>query len=477
MKKFLSSVSFLFKALLLVVLLVLGWAFVNVSNFIKGKKEVKTADGKTDWWNNYVDADAGPVPGGGPDPGCPHVAFFDGEKFKIENDFLLGSPTDFFRTYSMLSEPKNHSIINRYDLLKFNSTPKKYNGKLTLQLQENEAEESFVNSLKLIRVVHRNGSEVVVDSSFEKFHVFDKKYAREKIVTPREIIVNGHADSSGCFDDLEYLWVNPSMPDTRIKFKKNDNVRFTFNGLDPNKEATLLVKSSFRDWMMGESMAHSNFVSLASLVYTQQGIRIGLAVLAGLSVFLGHKGMSALAALPLFMGVQCKSILFSYEGRDGTFRQFAINKPRAWNFGMETITLPKEAIKIDGSLVIKTEFTKAHKLAFVGVLQNIQECSYKSEEVPIEEVAGSRLDQDTINLSNDSVQQIHMIPGDKVDVTFRDPKIEMDSNEKETFLMQSSGFYTALRPKYRKIAGNWQERISDEAKTHLDSLVSIRSHH
>ena len=69
-----------------------------------------------------------------------------------------------------------------------------------------------------------------------------------------------------------------------------------------------------------------------------------------------------------------------------------------------------------------------------------------------------------------------MIPGDTIDLTFEDPHLEIRNNdEQETYLMQSSGFYTSLSSKYRQIAGDWQSGLSPEARAHYQELTALRS--
>ena len=89
MKKLLNSVKFISKALLLIILLLVGWAFINVANFIKGKKSVENKSGAGDLFGaDKASADIPYIY----DCNCPHVAYFDGKEFKIENDFL---PAEF----------------------------------------------------------------------------------------------------------------------------------------------------------------------------------------------------------------------------------------------------------------------------------------------------------------------------------------------------------------------------------------------
>ena len=204
MKNFFNSFKFILKAFLLVIILLLGWAFINVANLIKGKKlSEKDSLSKNMFGAGVAGADApreGPPPPeddhGGPIFACPFVAYFDGKKFQIENDFLCGKFSYYLR-----------SKISRPDLLKFYHAPKKRGGKLTFQLQENEAEESFISRLKFIRVAHPKNSEVIVDSGFEKFYVIERA-SLQKIVPAQEVLVNGVKDISNRFNDRKRFFEN-----------------------------------------------------------------------------------------------------------------------------------------------------------------------------------------------------------------------------------------------------------------------------
>src|SRR3989344_9303451 len=99
MKKILNSFAFLFKAFILVLLLLVGWAFINITNLIKGKKSSdKDSLSKNMFGADEANADAPPPP-----PSCkattPFLACFDGKEYKLENDILFGRPNRFYYQY------------------------------------------------------------------------------------------------------------------------------------------------------------------------------------------------------------------------------------------------------------------------------------------------------------------------------------------------------------------------------------------
>ena len=155
------------------------------------------------------------------------------------------------------------------------------------------------------------------------------------------------------------------------------------------------------------------------------------------------------------------------------YREIIVHEPRDWKPGLETIELPKSAILSDGALIIKAHFTKRLRLSFAGILQGIPETKYSVEVLTIKSAVHTREGDVSPILSSEDRILVQMIPGDSIQISFSDPVLSRDIEKQETYLMQSSGFYTALREPYRKLAGNWAERLSEEAKKHYRELTEL----
>ncbi|GEM_PF-3097456 len=470
MKKFLSSINFIGKAFLLLGILLFSWAFVNAMSLFKGKTH-SNSDSKSKLLGiNNANAEDPP-----PDCfscACPHVAYFDGTSYKIENDFLCGSPM-YYATDRVMAPKLNRAPV-RPDMVKFRQLPQKKDGVLTLQLQENEEEESFIDWIKLIRVVHPKKSEVIVDSGFDSFRVFDKKTIENGLRVPSEVMRNG-VNIAPSVRKLEWLWSDPKRGEDPI-VQKNDRIEFVFHGLRSGVAPALVMKSTFRDWMIGEENIEKAKKSLAAYIPVAI-LKAAPAMLLVLVYFiLERKSASGIFAFAPFLigsAAQSKSIVFSYKDETGKYRVATINKPRAWVYGTEYVALPSEAVRKDGSLALKADFTKRHKLAFVGVLQGEKESDYRTEELPVIRAESSRFGNVLPKLSLGSGEYAHMIPGDTIDVSFADEKLKMGKTESETYLMQSMGFYTPLSKGSKKLAGNWKEKISPEAKVFAESLTKL----
>lgn len=467
MKKTIILLSFFAKAFLLVLLLLFGWVFINVTNLVKGKKSTD----KDHQLNDLFGADEANA--GVPTTACPHVAYFDGRQFKIENDFLCESLRYFPLGFDRL--PYKDRFL-RPDLLKLTRAPRVKDGGVILQFQENEEEESFIKWFKVIRVMHPRESEVLVNSDFNSFQVWDSAATVRGVVMPSLVTVNGANDITRHFSDKKRLWKNPD-PETDVPFEKNTVLEFTFRGLKSEKAPYLIVKSVLRDWMVGEEnrFSVSWWPFSYSLKFNTKTAVKALAVLVGGIYFMFEQKSftDALAFFPIVFGLQSKSIRVSCESASGNFELVTVHKPRAWNYGTEVISLPLGAIKEDGTLRLRAEFTKRHKLCFAGVLQDAQNQNYRKEELVLANAVGSRLGNVTESFLQGK-NYTRMVPGDKIDLTFENPAVILSPAEKETYLLQTFGYYTALSEEGKMLAGNWREKISEEARERLAALDSAK---
>lgn len=490
MKKLIDSFKFLFKASALIAMLMVGWMFVNVTSLIrniKGDADHKKGAGDGELFKtNRADADVA----GGPGPvGCPHVAYFNGREFKIENDFLLGKPKSFLTDFASIRSLYEQGRVGP-DLLKFTHGLGRRNGKITLQLQEIEAEETFVDWVKLIRVLHPAGTEVVADSGFRKFYAVERNATEKNILLPSTAALNGERNVRELFTSKAALWGDVARQRSGALFQPHDVMEFTFKSVRKGSAPFLIVKSMFRDWMMGDAEGPNHAATLHHFRHFRHSKNLSAAALASLALFLFLEKKipgAGLAFIPLIGGGQgctcgCggypqKSIAFSYLAEGGVWNPIVIHEPRDWKYGLEAISLPREAVRSDGSVAIKAEFTKRHNLGFIGLLENLDEKPYRDEVLPVQRAVSSRTGDVMDVISRPSERWAHMIPGDTVDIEFGDPALEKSDGETETYLMQSSGFYTMLRPEYKKIAGDWRKKLSPEAETHYRELAEIRSYH
>lgn len=482
MKKFFDSLKFVSKTILLILLLLAGWTFVNITNLVKGKKIAKDSDTSGLWGPGEARAD---------DPSCkgsstPFLACFDGKKFNLENDFLFGRPKSYWYTYKEGKQMYEDGRISP-DLYKIAAEIVPQDGKLLFQIQEIELEESFFKWLELKRIVHPQNTEVIVDSEYKKFYVLSKEEFVQSIRTPQSVSMNG-IEVAEAISDKKIALDNDVKNNQGIRFEPNGSVSINFSGLTPGKTPHLIVKSWFRDWVLGleDEWTAKNCFSFSQIFKEPRLTRSLLALfLLPLFGFLQKRGVgdSMLAALPLVAGsgTMCVcSFVYEYKDSSGQYNAVTISEPRAWHYNTEVIELPRESVSPDGRMSIRIRSSKRHTLGFVGVSQEIEKLNVdcREEKLTLLEAKHDRLEKDFAPELADkqSSSYMHAIPGDKVSLKFAASKLVLGNEEKETYLIRASGFYTSLRPESRILAGNWQERISEEAKNRLASLVRLNNY-
>lgn len=492
MKKFFNSFKFILKAFLLVTLLLIGWAFINITNLIKGKK----APDKDSLSKNMFDANKASADTPPPPPSCkvttPFLAYFDGKEYKLENDILFGRPNSFHYQYDTAKALYEDGRIFP-DLYKITSPIKSHNnGKLLFQIQEIEPEESFFKWLELTRVIHAKNTEVVVDSDFKKFYVIDAGGLREKLIAPSVAIDKSGADRKKEISDTKSLWENDPAALSKISFDANEWADISFIGLRKGEIPYLVTKTWFRDWVAGESRARAAGKKIGVFdFFTISGLRkvatVAVLFVLGWAYYKFGFAPESLTFLPLMMGTQCGCscgcLTYGYRDESGEYHWINISDVRTWKYNNEIVELPREAVNSKGELTLRVTATKHHALGFLGVLQedDLNAASlrnYRAEKLNLQRAYHSRLQKDVSGALKKGhwKEYLHTIPGDTVDLEFDAPNFELNKNEKETYLFRSSGFYTSLRPEYKKLAGNWQEKIGEEAKMRLDSLKPLQNY-
>lgn len=464
---------------LLVLILLLGWALFSIIRLIKGEEWSRGKQAEFEK-NNILGvtparADA---PGGG-DPGgsasTPFLAAWNGNEYKIENDFLFGKPRSYFSDFGDGKRSYEAGWVSP-DLYKIQSAFQPREGKLTFQIQEIEPEESFINGMTLLRVTHPAKSEVVVNSDYGKFYVLDKKKFLGNFIGPASV-------KSKNGEDVSYLADNNNLhnvPAIELTLSENDYVDAIFAGIASGGKYFLVTKSHYRDWVMGEnpsllsraqfwarSFAGSRMLSKAivasSLLFAPWLHKNGLLVPF---IMLGGGGSAGSSA-----GSTSCCLPISFKNSSGQYRQFTTIEPRGWRSSVEMTEIPQEAISGSGDLHLRVSATKRHRLDFVGLARNPEELPYQMEALGINRAWHNRLREDVAALLQYRAgNYLHTIPGDTVDVEFERPKSGTPRGTKETYLLRSAGFYIYLSPESKKIAGNWDEKLSDEAKERLSFI-------
>lgn len=464
MKHLLRSLTFIGKVILLVLLLAIGWAYLNISNLIKGKKTYDQNGGTTDLFG-ISDAQADT-----PSSACPHVAYFDGDAFKIENDFL---PGDF--KHPLYASALIRSLAldphRTPDLLRFTQIPGRQNGAITLRFEELEPEESFVNRVRLLRAIHASDEEIIIDADTHAPFVVNRTAVERDLLLPSRAIWNERVDITERFRTTEHLWHDiPEAHDAPIP--RDDVLDFVFDGLS-SASATLIIRAVHRDWVAGE--ASPSWLATFGSLAPAHALRRAATLAAGAFMFWHQDASVSSALLPIIFGVQApgeKSIHFSYKDRDGAFRPVSVLKPRNIRHSTEQVRLPAHAVHPDGTLTVRAAFTRRHRLSFIGAIQGMAARSPRLEILKPIRAHHSRLGDVRAAIVKEGGARVHFIPGDVAEAAFEDPTSSLEAGERETYLFQSSGYYMPLRPKYKKIAGDWSSRLLPEAREWMNTFMT-----
>ena len=471
-----SSLKKYAQLVFLVLMLLLGWVFVSIFRLIKGGEWSQGRQVAFDK-NNLLGVTSAHADIPPPVGSTPFLAAWNGKEYKIENDFLFGKPRSHFPDFAEGRRNYEAGWVSP-DLYKIQNAFQKRNGKLAFQIQENEPEESFINGLTLLRAVHPVKSEIMVDSDYAKFYAFDKENFLRSFIKPVSV-------KSKDGENVSYLANSDNLygtPSRELPLDERDYVDVAFSGISSGKKYFLVTKSHYRDWMMGEnpslltwvqfyvkSFAQSPILSktfmASSLLFIpwlhKKGLIAPLVMLGG-GGSAGSGGSTAGCCLPAF-----------FRDSYGQYRQFTTIEPRTWQSSAEMKEIPQEAVSDSGELSLRILATKRHRLDFVGLVRNPEETPYQMETLSVKEAKHNRLQEDvTALLRYRAGSYLHTIPGDTVDIEFELPKSTTPRNMRETYLLRSSGFYTYLSPESKKIAGDWEQKLSNEAR---ERLVLVRS--
>ena len=480
MKKFFTSFTFLSKLVLLLFLLIFGWVFTNVGNFVRWKKGDDKNVKKNSFWG-VGEARADIV------YSTPFLSCFDGKSFKIENDVLFGRPTSFHPDVTEARKCYENGFISP-DLYKITAPVKPYGGKLLFQIHEVEPEESFVKWVELVRVIHPRDTEVIVNSDYQTHHVVKRDEFESRTILPERVVSRlAEAEATDVKEKLAQklsIWDHTTVSPYSVFFHTGESMDFVFRGLKVESKFHLVMKSWYRDWTPGPAEDWQSHVQpVWQRVFSSSSIRRASALVAAFAGWwvLGKRGIH-LGFLPIFVGTASSapgcSFILDYKTIDNTYQHLGVVNPRAWKYNSEVFTLQDGLVQNDGTLTLRVTATKRHALGFIGIVENmhmVEDGVVREESLTLTKAHHHRLNSEiTKTLSRDDKEFVHTIPGDVVTLEFEPSKTKLNAGEKETFLFRSSGFYTSLSREAGRLAGNWLEKIPAEAKERSFSLTPLR---
>lgn len=428
-----------------------------------------------------------------PPPSTPFIAIWNGIKYLLENDFMFGRPRSYFASYV---EGKREYESDRVfpDLYKLQTRPQLKDGKLAMQIQEIEPEESFINGFELMKVTHPLNTTVLVDSEYRKFHILDNEITSQAFISPKSIIGSGNNDMRGLTGIANFL----TEPQTHEVFKKNDHVAIEFSNLVPGGKYNFVITSSQRLWVIG----HDESVKILGNVLTKSNeLKMGAAVSVAALGAVGAVGgvaagnhnygspATALTPEPVWSGpgssggtcscgsgggdggVNTKCLQVSYKNESGQYSHVSTVEPRALSYDTEIVELPRGSVDSSGNLSIKIVSTEYHHVSFIGLLPASIDIESKVEKLELTSAIHQRLNTSVVEaLMFKKGQYVHTIPGDIIDLEFSPSIATVAEGEVESYLIKAGGFYTALSDESKQLAGDWTANLSVEAKDRLANL-------
>ena len=449
-------------------------------------------------------------------PSCPYFYTWDGEKFRIENDFLIGFPSTFFSDYDT-GQKKYGAGETGPDLYKLkNAFKRNKEGKLVFQIREIEPEESFIDHLALTRVVYPKDGELIVDSTRSRFWIFAKQEVdRSEGVENQEIMVEGKKVPPS-FSDTRRVLENKIGETEEYTLESGDVMEISGNVTQPQEHFFLLLGSWYRDWTAGEipqlekasGSVLSSFllpdafswsvrgVSKVALFFLMAGVvwTLGTASIIVQKVTRGHKNSDQYnetkkladafgtpEAFANFPHSDRGSLMVEYwNWNEGVFQLAHIIQPRAYRRDVEALALPQsQAVNKEGKARVRITATKRHIVSSASFFAPKTVRQADTEKLSVVSVSHDRLG----NLKSEVVEKqhsggyLHTISGDKVEVVFDGAASEIPGGKKEAYLLSARGFYTPLSDESARLAGNWVDKLDPESRRFLEECYSLKDYH
>lgn len=429
----------------------------------------------------------------------PFLKTWNGSKYEFENDFLFGKPNSLFRSkIDGLLAYENGNVSG--DLYKIQNEFKSRDGVLSFQINEVEPEESYIDSMSLVKVIHNKDSEILVNSDFAEFKVFTKESLDKKEGIVSQLVLWNSSDVTSTLGSVDSLW---SQDRDLGRFMNADKDVIEIKGKVENKsnDIYLVLKSNFRDWIL-EDIFENNQTDKISWTKLMQVAPKSLVKVGALALvfwilnaatavgtlfknnnyevgntdeksLVSSFGISRVSADIPVIDIQRSFVVSYWTGI--SFEIIDIHSPRYYQPDTNIIRIPKEAISEAGEFYIKITATKKHKIYHTAIISPYQSLVVKSEILKVSKATLQRDNKDYSTILNmpHSGEYLHTIPADVVDLAFENGKLVAGENEKETYLLQASGFYTDLSAESRSVAGDWLSKLDNESREWLKEMYVL----
>jgi hypothetical protein len=333
------------------------------------------------------------------------LATFWGNTYDEAVDYYENSLLELNDFSSIDSQRRNRPVDN-YIL---SNNPSIEDGKLKLRIKEMEPEESHFDEIKLIRVLHNKDSELIVENRSNNIKTIKKMEEKG--------LVNSCYFFKETSERIECL--------SQISSKDNENL---YANLDDYIELNIDI----RDLKDKET-----YLSLSSW------------------------GSTPLPIIPDPNKASARASFIIFFEENGEYKEYSMVHPR--ELQTDSYISLKEAIDNtnSGTLRIKIIWTEKHWLDQISIITS-EEREFRMEELSIS-YASSSIEGDVLSKveKRDNVYS-HIKHKDSIDLEFDEGNLHVSSDEKESYIFVTYGFYHGLRsylyPEL-EIDDEWQEKI------------------
>lgn len=428
----------------------------------------------------------------------PFLFCFDGAGYRVENDVLVG-PRTYVETpeqgRAQYTDGRGGMDSYRIDGGRLQAVE----GKVKLALKEIEPEETFLDRLRLTKLVHPKGLLFAAQPSREESLAFSQSEL-EQTRGVKDIVLHATRKESGAIATALHK-------EASEEYFLESGDSFELRGVltDTSTPALFCLRSRYRDWVAGriESLEHT----VQNTVLPKEGVRSPLQLVrAGamlvmmplvwvassiglggssesddISTLTKHFGFRSASADSPHYG--SKSLVVDYwDWARGYFVQLAVVQPRYQKAVLEAVELPEAARDEQGNIHIRVTATKRHAvdLATFVVPSHIHtESDFEQTELSLTEATHSRKDVVTDLTKKDAAETdryTHLVPGDVLELEFSEENTDLKEGHVTSYVLELDGFYSKLTPEGEALAGDWTKKLDKASYEQLKSMYALSAY-
>jgi len=473
-------------------------------------------DGGGDGGGGGCDGGVGGCGNDGPMGSTPFLCTWDGTDFQFENDILFGKPSSIFPTEQTGRYAYEQGFVTG-DLYKVSNPIVPRGDHIAFQVKEVEPEESFIDHLSLLHVTYPKNGELIVNSNFEDFLVFDKASLEKKEGVESQKV----QDQNGSDVSEKFVAISNVLDEAHLHIlQTGDTLEITGKVEDRNSPLYFLMGSHYRDWTLGDILENGNtsvvknrIASVISESHSVYAFTSGTVKIAGLVILLGvvwifggvqsifsfgnTDRFSDVGKLAGTFGIQearadipgtgtgtgtenpfFKSLIVEYSDA-GAYHQIDVIQPRYYQKTLEAILIPSQAIQASGEVTLRVRATKRHHVTDIALVAPKKFLPFQVTTLSVSKAFNRREKRDYAEILNEknSKTYMHTIPADVVDVEFG-PLVESpkESEKNEAYLIRAHGFYVPLSEESQRIAGDWVPKLDPEAREWLGEMYALKDY-